>query len=37
MAEIFWYITATLLAGVRTGLVGLPAATVMVPILFPGL
>lgn len=33
MAEIFLYITATLLAGVRTGLVGLPAATVMVPIL----
>ena len=33
MAEIFWYITAALLAGVGTGLVGLSAATVMVPIL----
>lgn len=33
MAEIFWYITASLLAGVGTGLVGLSAATVMVPIL----
>lgn len=33
MAEIFWYITAATLAGVGTGLVGLSAATVMVPIL----
>ena len=33
MAEIFWYIIASLLAGVGTGLVGLSAATVMVPIL----
>lgn len=33
MAEIFWYVTATLLAWVKTGLVGLSAATVMVPIL----
>ena len=33
MVEIFWYIMASLLAGVGTGLVGLSAATVMVPIL----
>lgn len=33
MAEIFWYITTAALAGVGTGLVGLSAATIMVPIL----
>ena len=33
MMEYFWYVTAALLAGVGTGLVGLSAATVMVPIL----
>ncbi len=33
VVEIFWYIMASLLAGVGTGLVGLSAATVMVPIL----
>lgn len=31
--EYFWYILASVLAGVGTGLVGLSAATVMVPIL----
>ena len=31
--EWFWYIIAALGAGVGTGLVGLSAATVMVPIL----
>ena len=31
--EWFWYIIASLGAGVGTGLVGLSAATVMVPIL----
>jgi len=31
--EIFWYIVASALAGVGTGLAGLSAATVMVPIL----
>lgn len=33
MMEYFWYILASVLAGVGTGLVGLSAATVMVPIL----
>lgn len=33
MMEYFWYVAAALLAGVGTGLVGLSAATVMVPIL----
>lgn len=33
MIEYFWYVTAALLAGVGTGLVGLSAATVMVPVL----
>ena len=33
MLEFFWYILASVLAGVGTGLVGLSAATVMVPIL----
>ena len=33
MLECFWYILASVLAGVGTGLVGLSAATVMVPIL----
>lgn len=33
MIEYFWYILASVLAGVGTGLVGLSAATVMVPIL----
>ena len=33
MLEYFWYILASVLAGVGTGLVGLSAATVMVPIL----
>ena len=33
MVEYFWYILASVLAGVGTGLVGLSAATVMVPIL----
>lgn len=33
MIECFWYILASALAGVGTGLVGLSAATVMVPIL----
>ncbi len=33
MMEFFWYILASVLAGVGTGLVGLSAATVMVPIL----
>ncbi len=33
MAEYLWYILASALAGVGTGLVGLSAATVMVPIL----
>lgn len=33
MLEYFWYIIASALAGVGTGLVGLSAATVMVPIL----
>ncbi len=33
MTEYFWYILASVLAGVGTGLVGLSAATVMVPIL----
>lgn len=32
MIEYFWYILASVLAGVRTGLVGLPAATVTVPV-----
>jgi hypothetical protein len=31
--EVFWYIIAAALAGIGTGLVGLSAATVMVPIL----
>jgi hypothetical protein len=31
--EIFWYIIASIGAGVGTGLAGLSAATVMVPIL----
>jgi len=31
--EIIWYIIASILAGVGTGLAGLSAATVMVPIL----
>ena len=31
--EYLWYILASVLAGVGTGLVGLSAATVMVPIL----
>lgn len=30
MLELFWYILASVLAGVGTGLVGLSAATVMV-------
>lgn len=33
MMEYFWYTLASVLAGVGTGLVGLSAATVMVPIL----
>ena len=33
MFEVFWYIIAATLAGVGTGLVGLSAATAMVPIL----
>lgn len=33
MMEYFWYIVASVLAGVGTGLVGLSAATVIVPIL----
>ena len=33
MMEYFWYILASVLAGVGTGLVGLSAATVMVPML----
>lgn len=33
MMEYFWYILASVLAGVGTGLVGLSAATVIVPIL----
>lgn len=33
MSEYVWYILASVLAGVGTGLVGLSAATVMVPIL----
>lgn len=33
MLEYFWYITAAALAGIGTGLAGLSAATVMVPIL----
>lgn len=33
MVEVFWYIVAATLAGVGTGLVGLSAATPMVPIL----
>ena len=32
MMEFFWYILASVLAGVRTGLVGLPAATVTVSV-----
>lgn len=32
--EFFWYVIASILAGVGTGLAGLSAATVMVPILF---
>ena len=32
--EWFWYIIAALGAGVGTGLAGLSAATVMVPMLF---
>ena len=31
--EIFWYVIASIGAGVGTGLAGLSAATVMVPIL----
>ena len=31
--EFFWYVTAALGAGIGTGLAGLSAATVMVPIL----
>ena len=33
MLEVFWYVVAATLAGVGTGLVGLSAATAMVPIL----
>ena len=33
MPEYFWYTLAAVLAGVGTGLVGLSAATAMVPIL----
>ncbi len=33
MMEYFWYIIAATMAGVGTGLAGLSAATVMVPIL----
>lgn len=32
MMEYFWYILASVLAGVATGLVGLSAATVTVPV-----
>ena len=34
--EWFWYIIASLGAGIGTGLAGLSAATVMVPILIGG-
>lgn len=32
MIEYFWYILASVLAGVGTGLAGLSAATVMAPL-----